>query len=117
MCLRDKFSNSNYVGTHFGGNLYAMIDPFYMLMIMKNVGDRYYVWDIEAQICFLKPGKGELHSVMELSDIDLKEIKEKTKSGEKYIKTFTVSILSKEKDVICKIKKLIYIRLKPNYRP
>ena len=53
--MKLRWFNRNYVGTHFGGSLYAMTDPFYMLMLMKNLGRRYYVWDYSADIRFLKP--------------------------------------------------------------
>ena len=33
-----RFWNANYVGTHFGGSLYSMTDPFYMLMLIENLG-------------------------------------------------------------------------------
>ena len=36
--------NRNYVGTHYGGSLYSMTDPFYMLMLMENLGRDYIVW-------------------------------------------------------------------------
>ena len=29
--------NRNYVGVHFGGSLYSMCDPFYMLIVMKKL--------------------------------------------------------------------------------
>jgi hypothetical protein len=32
--------NRNYVGTHFGGSLYAMTDPFFMIMLLHNLGGR-----------------------------------------------------------------------------
>jgi len=50
--------NSNYVGTHYGGSLYSMADPFYMLMLMENLGRDFVVWDKSASIRFRKPGKG-----------------------------------------------------------
>jgi len=37
--------NRNYVGTHFGGSLYAMCDAFYMIMLMHNLGGDYLGWD------------------------------------------------------------------------
>jgi hypothetical protein len=52
--------NSNYVGTHYGGSLYSMADPFYMLMLIENLGSDYIVWDKSATIRFKKPGKGRL---------------------------------------------------------
>ena len=50
--------NANYVGTHYGGSLYSMADPFYMLMLLENLGSGYIVWDKAASIRFRKPGKG-----------------------------------------------------------
>ena len=35
--LRMGILNRNYVGTHFGGSLFAMTDPFFMIMMMKKV--------------------------------------------------------------------------------
>ena len=49
--------NTNYVGVHFGGSLYSMIDPFFMLLVMNQLGRDYVVWDIEANIKFISPGK------------------------------------------------------------
>src|SRR5690242_3493320 len=31
-----RFWNRNYVGTHFGGSLYAMCDPFFMVMLIEK---------------------------------------------------------------------------------
>src|SRR5689334_18498320 len=53
-----RFYNRNYVGTHFGGSLYSMCDPFYMLMLIHILGPEYIVWDKAAAIRFKKPGKG-----------------------------------------------------------
>src|SRR5690625_6218597 len=38
-----RWYNRNYVGTHFGGSLFSMTDPWYMLMLMHNLGRDYYV--------------------------------------------------------------------------
>ena len=36
--MKLRIWNQNYVGTHYGGSLYSMADPFYMLMLMHNLG-------------------------------------------------------------------------------
>ena len=51
-----RFWNKNYVGTHFGGSLYTMCDPFFMLILVNNLGSGYIVWDKAATIRFKKPG-------------------------------------------------------------
>ena len=33
VALRMRPWNRNYVGTHFGGSLFAMTDPFWMLLV------------------------------------------------------------------------------------
>jgi len=62
-----RFYNRNYVGTHFGGSLYSMVDPFYMLMLMNILGPGYIVWDKAASIRFKKPGKGVMKASFHLA--------------------------------------------------
>src|SRR5690606_34555241 len=56
--LRQRWYNRNYVGTHFGGSLFAMTDPFWMLLAMRRLGPDYLVWDRQGTISFEKPGRG-----------------------------------------------------------
>ena len=56
--MKLRWWNANYVGTHFGGSLFAMTDAFYMLMVMAKLGSGYIVWDKAASIRYRKPGKG-----------------------------------------------------------
>jgi hypothetical protein len=60
--MKLRFWNANYVGTHFGGSLFAMTDPFYMLMLMANLGRDYIVWDKAATIRYKKPGRGTVRA-------------------------------------------------------
>ena len=84
--------NRNYVGTHYGGSLYSMTDPFYMLMLMENLGRDYIVWDKAASIRFRKPGKGKVKAEFRLSDAQLDEIRDKLTTQEKYEPTFLVEV-------------------------
>ena len=59
--------NFNAVGTHFGGSLYAMCDPFFMLILMQHLGHDYIVWDKAASIQFLKPGRGIVTATFHIS--------------------------------------------------
>jgi len=56
--MKLRFWNANYVGTHFGGSLYAMTDPFYMLMLIENLGSDYVVGQIRERP-FPTTGKGQ----------------------------------------------------------
>src|SRR5512142_1908587 len=59
-CVELKLTafNRNVVGVHFGGSLYAMCDPWFMLILMRALGPGYIVWDKAASIQFLQPGRG-----------------------------------------------------------
>src|SRR3546814_3855988 len=54
--------NRNALGTQFGGSLYAMVDPFLVLMTLQQIGDDYIVWDKGAQIDFVAPGRGTVYA-------------------------------------------------------
>ena len=89
--MKLRFWNRNYVGTHYGGSLYSMTDPFYMLMLMKNLGSDYIVWDKAASIRFRKPGKGRVRAEFRLTDEQLEDIRSKLKTEAKYEPTFLVA--------------------------
>ncbi|RMD74179.1 MAG: DUF4442 domain-containing protein, partial [Bacteroidetes bacterium] len=63
-----RWYNRNYVGTHFGGSLYSMTDPLYMLMLMNVLGPDYIVWDQAATIVFRRPGRSTVRAEFELTD-------------------------------------------------
>jgi len=106
------FWNANYVGTHFGGSLYAMTDPFYMLMLMANLGRDYIVWDKAASIRYRKPGKGTVRAEFRLSDAQLDDIRDKLKTLPKYEPTFTVEVKDQQGEVVAAVEKLIHVRKK-----
>ncbi len=110
--MKLRFWNRNYVGTHYGGSLYSMADPFYMLMLMENLGREYIVWDKAASIRFRKPGKGKVTAEFRLSEAQLDEIREKLKLQEKYEPTFVVEVKDEAGDVVAEIQKVLYIRRK-----
>jgi Domain of unknown function (DUF4442) len=110
--MKLRFWNRNYVGTHYGGSLYSMADPFYMLMLMENLGRDYIVWDKAASIRFRKPGKGRVKAEFRLTDAQLHEIREQLKLQEKYEPTFLVEVKDEAGDVVAEVQKLLHIRRK-----
>lgn len=111
-----RWYNRNYVGTHFGGSLFAMTDPWYMLMLMHRLGRDYYVWDREASIEFLAPGRGKVRAIFRLDDATLETIRANTASGEKYLPRFVIDILDDKDEVVARVSKTLYIRRKPDAR-
>jgi acyl-coenzyme A thioesterase PaaI-like protein len=104
--------NRNYVGTHYGGSLYSMTDPFYMLMLMENLGRDYIVWDKAANIRFRKPGKGKVKAEFRLSDAQIDEIRDKLTSQEKYEPTFLIEVKDEAGEVVAEVQKVLHVRHK-----
>jgi len=110
--LKLRFYNKNYVSTHFGGSLFSMTDPFYMLILMKQLGKDYVVWDKSAKIDFKKPGKGKLTAHFNITQKQVKDIKEQADKQKKVEPKFTVQVLDEEGDVVAEIEKTLYVRRK-----
>jgi acyl-coenzyme A thioesterase PaaI-like protein len=111
-----RWYNRNYVGTHFGGSLFAMTDPWYMLMLMHILGRDYFVWDQRATIDFLAPGRGKVTAKFRIDDATLAEIRERTAEGEKYLHDFVVDVVDRKGEPVARVTKTLYIRRKPAKR-
>src|SRR5579885_1684246 len=84
--------NANFVGTQYGGSLYSMADPFYMLMLIENLGADYIVWDKSASIRFRRPGKTRVRASFRLTQPEIDGIRHALTTQEKLEPTFTVEI-------------------------
>ena len=110
--LRMGLFNRNYVGTHFGGSLFAMTDPFFMIMMMKNLGPEYIVWDKSGCVRFLKPARGTVTARFHLPEERIAEARERTASGERHEPQFTVAIVDEQGATVAEVDKTLYIRRK-----
>jgi acyl-coenzyme A thioesterase PaaI-like protein len=110
--MKLRWWNANYVGTHFGGSLFAMTDAFYMLMVMANLGRDYIVWDKAASIRYRKPGRGTVRAEFRLTDAQVDEIRENLKTLPKYEPRFMVELRDEQGNVIAEVEKLLHVRKK-----
>jgi acyl-coenzyme A thioesterase PaaI-like protein len=107
-----NFSNKNVVGTQFGGSLYAMIDPFYMLLLMHQLGQDYVVWDKAANINFISPGRGRVTARIELAKEEVQLIRELAADNQPVLRTYPVDILGEDGKIVAHVEKVLYIRRK-----
>lgn len=108
--LKFRFWNANVVGTQFGGSIYSMTDPVYMLMLMKNLGNDYSVWDKSATIKYLKPGRSELVAEFILTEEDLELIRKAVKEFGKMDWIRTIEVKDTQGTIIAEIQKMISIK-------
>ena len=110
--LRQRWYNRNYVGTHFGGSLFAMTDPFWMILVLRRLGRDYLVWDQAADIRFVKPGRGTVSVAFDLDEAVLDEIRAAAAGGEKVLRWFEMDVRDAAGDVVAKVRKQVYVRRK-----
>jgi hypothetical protein len=106
--------NRNVFGTHFGGSLYAMTDPFFVLMLSRNLGPDYVVWDRSACIDYVATGRSRVHAVLQLREEDLHSIRNMTETGSKHLHLFHANVVDAEELLVARIEKLVYVRRRRN---
>lgn len=111
------FWNRNYVGTQFGGTLFAMTDPWWMLLAMHRLGQRYLVWDKAGAIEFVAPGKADVYAQFVLEESVVEELRAAAADGSKVLRWFEVDVKTADGTVVARVRKQLYVRLKPNERP
>lgn len=113
--LRMRRWNRNYVGAHFGGSLFAMTDPFYMLMVMENLGQGFVVWDKAASIRFRRPGKGTVRAEFRLAQERLEEIRSAVERGGRVDARFVVEVKDEGGLVVAEVERVLYCATKAAY--
>jgi len=104
--------NRNILGTHFGGSLYAMCDPWFVLILMRALGPDYIVWDKTASIQFLQPGRGTVTATFHIPLERINEIRLAADKSRKIEPTFTVDVLDVQDKAVARVEKLLYVRKK-----
>lgn len=110
--MKLRFWNKNYIGTHFGGSLYAMTDPFYVLMLIHLLGSNYIIWDKSASIRFVKPGVGTVYANFMITEEQLEQIRETLEEEGKAEPIFHIDICDENSAVVASVEKVIYIKKK-----
>jgi acyl-coenzyme A thioesterase PaaI-like protein len=105
--------NRNYVGTQFGGSIFAMTDPFWMFLVLRSLGERdYIVWDKAAEIEFVAPGRSAVTAEFVVTDEALAELRRETEGGGKTLRWFETEVRAADGTVVARVRKQLYVRRK-----
>ena len=113
--LRYSWKTRNYVGSVFGGSIYAALDPIYMLQLICILGKNYGVWDKDASIKFIKPIKKTVYARFLIDDELLREIKETIEKDQKGNFILNTQFEDEKGTVYALVEKTIYIADKDFY--
>lgn len=111
--MRLTEQNANLVGTHFGGSLYAMVDPHLMILLMARLGPEYVVWDQSATIDFVRPGTGTVRATVRITAAEVEAIRECTADGKRHHPSWTIDVLDESDALVARVEKTLYVRRRP----
>jgi acyl-coenzyme A thioesterase PaaI-like protein len=108
-----RWYNRGNPGTQFGGALFSMTDPFYSIMLLKNLGDGFTVWDQAATIAFLRPAREPVEACFLLRDKDIQTVHQQTLQGESCSLEFPVAINTLSGTRVASVTRTLHIRRLP----
>ena len=114
--IKKSYKNANYVGTIFGGSLFAATDPIYMVQLIQILGKEYIVWDKSSIVKFKRPASSNTHALFEVTSNEIESIREEILKKKELDFVKTVHLKSKEGKTFCEIEKVIYIADKHYYK-
>ncbi|HEV8629106.1 MAG TPA: DUF4442 domain-containing protein [Thermoanaerobaculia bacterium] len=105
-----RFWNGNYFGTHFGGSLYTMCDPFFVLVLVEALGPGYVVWDKAATIRFRRPGRGTVTARFTIPRSRVEEIRAAAATADRLEPVFLAEVRDESGDVVAEVEKVLHVR-------
>ncbi len=110
--LRKGLINTNYFGTAYGGSLFSMTDPFYVLLLTNRLGRNYIVWDKGASIKYISPGKTHVFCEFKLSQQQIDEIRAHADANDKHEPRFEVDVFDTDGNLVAKVEKTLHVKRK-----
>ncbi|WP_245851870.1 DUF4442 domain-containing protein [Mobilicoccus massiliensis] len=100
----------NYVGTQYGGSLFSMTDPFWMILVGHRLGPDYVVWDKRAEIEFVAPGRGDVRTTFAVTDELVEELRAAAEGGKKVLRWLENDIVDTAGTLVARVRRQLYVR-------
>lgn len=110
--LKSRFWSKNYFGTHYGGSLYSMTDPFYALMLVHRLGKDYTVWDKSASIHYKVATSKPVYAEFDLPQHSIEQLLEQLQQQTTVEPRFSITISDAQGNVVALIERTLHIRKK-----
>lgn len=103
-------ANQNFMGTHFGGSLYAMCDPFFAFILIQALGDGFTVWDKAASIRFRRPGVGKVSAEFRIDAERIDAIREEARRTGKSEPVLETVVIGEGGEVVAEVEKVVWVK-------
>ncbi|VXB54799.1 conserved hypothetical protein [Flavobacterium sp. 9AF] len=114
--IKLSYKNKNYVGSMFGGSLFAATDPIYMIQLMQILGKDYVVWDKTTEIKFKRPAYQNAFATFNFTSDEIHQIKKDVKKENEINCVKQLHITDKKGKIFTEVNKTIYISSKAYYK-
>lgn len=114
--LRLRPLTRNYMGTQFGGSMFAMTDPFSVILLMNRLGPDYVVWDKAAEIDFVAPGRSDVRTTITIPDELVEDLRQAASSGAPVLRWVQHDIVGRRGEVVASVRRQLYVRRKGERR-
>lgn len=111
-----SFKNKNYVGSIFGGSLYAATDPIFMIQLIHILGDEYVVWDKASTIQYKRPAFSDAFATFQFTSEEIKFIKRKVNDEKELEIVKEFNITDVDGLIFTALTKTLYIADKEFYK-
>jgi acyl-coenzyme A thioesterase PaaI-like protein len=106
----------NVFGTLFGGSLFSVTDGPLPTMLMAALGSDVIVWDQEARIQFLVPGRATLYADFRITPAELATVRAAIASDGAVRRSYTVELKDEQGIVHTVVERTVYIADKAHYK-
>lgn len=100
----------NYVGTLFGGSMFAAADPIYMVMWLKVLPKGHRVWVKHGEIDFRRPGRETLHLRFEITDEELASVGRELEGGSPVQRMVEVPLTTTAGETCALVRQTLHFR-------
>jgi len=92
--------------------MFSSTDVLYFLLVHKNLGEDYIVWDKASCIRFKNPGTGTLYTKAVISDEEIEIIKSELLNTDKIDRVYYLDLVDESGDICASVEKTIHIQNK-----
>lgn len=110
--LKLNLFTRNYVGTIFGGSMFAAADPFHMVLLMNILGPQFIVWDKAGRIDFKKPGRGPIEAKFVYTPEEITNIRAATVENGSFEFKKSVPWIDEQGETVSIFEKTVYVATK-----
>lgn len=116
VCLPLNRRTRNFVGSLYGGSLFAVTDGVHVAMLLSTLSRDVVVWDKAAAIRYRKPAFCALYADFHLSTSELNQIAADLDEHHETSRKFTIELKDKAGNIYTVVERMVYIADKAFYK-